>query len=454
MKEILSFFNPKDFKKNWPTLEGFIFYSVLLFFVVLITAESLNDAFSDINLSFEKFLKIEAIVLSIHAVIWFVYKQINKVLPVKSNRVNIAIAVEYDKKSKGLYLKTLETFKKKFREVDTNSRFNLFELPESKEFLNNKEAERFISNEGINLLIWGHTEQGNIGGIATTIFHLKFSYNFITVAQSLKELSDRQENFIQDINKVLIGRLWKVVRPNTLPDLRVVSENISEVSLYIIIKVIASYGLWLEALRYCDELLAILKKYNNPSLFPRFNEFEGTVKQTAADLANSISYHYSVTKNDFKTAKNYLSKALTYVENFFPALINLARISWLEGNKSEAKRFNKLAKKQSPGSNLVRLNNAFFALEEERFKSAVAAYKKIKSLPKGSNIFNVTTFLYSVFKKTNKPQYLFGSGLLNCRFGDPITGARELRKFMKLVKEKKEYKPLTGYASGTLVSHK
>lgn len=434
---------------------GGLFLSSITLFILVLSILLGFDQFKSLIITPKNIFVIEFTVIFLNLIVWSFSKYSKNIVPANRKQLNVAINIEYHNESKNLYKKAIETFKRKFKEIDINNEFNIFEISINKKFLNDRDAEEFILNEKINLLIWGYTEEGKVQNLDTTIFHLRFSYNFITAGRSYEEHSEQYKNFTQDINNALIGRLWEVTRPNTLPDLRVVSENISEISLYIIIKAITSYGLWRVALKYCDELLTMLKRYNSPNLFPRFNEFEDIVKQMAADLSNSISYHYSVIENDFKTARDYSSKALTYVDNFFPALINLARISWLLGNREEAKKFTKIARKQNASSALVRLNHAFFALEEGRFKSAVATYKKIKNVPQGLNIFDVTTFLYSVFEKTQEPSYLFGSGVLNLHFGDKIEGKKELEQFLNLAnKEKNKYIILINYTQGILSSLK
>jgi hypothetical protein len=453
MDEIFSFLNPKEFKNNWPTKEGFIFYLVFTFCFWLTLVGLFNSTFSKNALNLEQATVSLVILLLIHILSWFVYFFIKKILPIKKNKINIALSIKYDEKGKEISLKTIEKFKKKFREIKTHNHFNIFDIHKSVSFLNDKEAEIYAKKEGITLLIWGYTDHGNIEGIETTIFNLKFSYCFASFGKSQEEFLKSRENFSRNISNALEKRLWKISKPNNLPELSIVSENISEVTLFIVIKVLISLSYWKLALGFCDELLQMLKNIPNRNAFPKFNIFQSIVKTTSADLSNSISYYFISRKEDFHKAKHYASKALTYINDYFPALINMASLSESEGKTDVAKKFNQLANKKEPGNNLVRLNKAFFALKEKKYKLAVSAYKKIKKIPNGSNVFDTTTFLYSYFEKTKEPSYLFGSGILNYRFGDKTTGKIELKKFLNLVKNHQEkYKPLIGYISGVLIS--
>lgn len=435
--------------REYATFKGLLLsssYVVILSLTLLLTLNQITA----VVFNLETVGLVTGGLLFINFLAWIRARIIGSFIPARKNKINIGIAIKCDPESETLYKKAINTLESKFAQLDEYNNFNIFELPKSLVFTSDKKAEEFILKEGIHLLIWGETEYGSIQSLENSIFQLRFSYNYRTVAKTPEEIATKQINFAKDMNKALVGRVWRIVHPNSLPDLRVVAENLTEVSLYIILRSVASFGFWKLALDYAEELTKLLNDFDDKSKFPNYDIFRKTVISHILDLSTSISYYY-ITNNDFRKAKNFSLKALSYDDADFASLINLAKLSWEEGNKKRAQQYNKRAKKQQPANNLVRVNNAFFALEEGNYSRAVNLYRKIKSLPEGSNIFYITNFLYSVYSGTNEPSFLFASGYLNFRLGDKKIGAKDLKKFLRLTSRKSsKYKPLRNLAQGNL----
>lgn len=104
------------------------------------------------------------------------------------------------------------------------------------------------------------------------------------------------------------------------------------------------------------------------------------------------------------------------------------------------------------------LNRAFFGIFEKNYASALYFYKEIIKKGRSVNLKTITdviTFLDE--RKSEDPNefaYYFAIGLLNYRFWQEQMGIKELRKFVKLAKNKAEYREMINYAEDEILTRK
>ena len=98
------------------------------------------------------------VVMSIYVISWLSRRYL-------FNDKNTIIAFGIDAKdpsSKEYYHKIIENFTYQIGILGLNKKIKISILPSDMVFKNAKEAERFVDKNGISLLLWGRTEQGNI----------------------------------------------------------------------------------------------------------------------------------------------------------------------------------------------------------------------------------------------------------------------------------------------------
>lgn len=452
MEKLLTFGDLQLIAKNWSKPLGLVYSSLILTVLIFAAFTGLNTGFS-LNLGFIQFIEVLLIILVMNILLWLLFYGVKKLFFSKPNKINIMFSFSVDAKTSDLYHKLYEYFKRKIESIDERNNFYVSDISEQYQFTNRIKAESFILQEKITLLIWGNIEAGNINGQEAAVFNPTFSYNYKLKSNNPEEYSAKKQLFSANIQQSINNRNWQIFQNQSLPQLKVVTANFVEVSLYIVARCIITLGYMKLANEYCLEIVESLKS-KDKSTYPDYDTFKKLVLDTHLQLCDFLMTFFSLEKIDLNEAEKYANEILKYYPNSFGALTHLARLSWLKGAKDDAKRFAHRAKEANPSSNINRFNEAFFALEEEDFTKVLNMYKKIKNIPEEmGNILQVTTFLESEYDNTANLSMLFASGYLNFYYADKERGIELLNSFDNEVEKKglnQKYKILLDSTKTTL----
>lgn len=419
------------------TKKGWFKIAVLLLIFILALLLSTPKAF---GLKFSFAYLIAAFIFLFVAeflwtLIWLIYS--GRILITRRDKVSILFAVKVEEESKVIYRELLKSFRREVKNANLN---NLFEIKilEDIEFTQEK-AEKYVVEERVNLLIWGDTEELSFKGEPVTDLHLNFTYWY-------KASPSRRPAFRRVIDEGIRNRAWDIFHLNKLPTLRIVSENLSESSIFIIAGCLVSFGF----LKIAFDLLSLLHKkiegITNKSVFPNYSNFKRMIKNHLLQLGYLLCFAF-LKKDNFSEAKKYGLESLRFNSSFFPALLNLALVFWRSGDRIKAEEFSRKAYKADPSNTLNRFNKAFFFMLQGKYKKAAVQYKKISAIPSGTNILDIIDFLESEFKRrTDEPGLLFAAGYLNCEFADKKRGRQQLSKFLELARAETKYAPLVNLA--------
>ncbi len=385
----------------------------------------------------------------LHSIVWVISKLIYRKVFLTGDRILVAFAITIDKDSKDVVEKTIKEFRRNIYSVDQTN-FRVETYPQEVSFKENRAAEKYAKNNGVDLLIWGDTESGTDKGEKITILHPSFTFHLRTFGtdENVREL--QLKKFLKTIEPIVKGKKLSINHTSTLPSIKIVSDNLSAVSLYMISKCLMSFGYLEMAYKY---LLRLREEITNESEYLDKKLIDELSKRLSLQLAEFLSYYFSVISIDHDKASYYCQQALSLNPGSLPALVNYARLLWLQGKRSQARQLSVLAWRTHPGNDIIRCNLAFFALVEGKYKKAIKSYNSIKRDVQ-TNILDVIEFLEREFESSNDLALLFGAGYLNIRSADTERGKQLLQKFVEKATAQNpgKFSPLIRRSTTTLSS--
>ena len=418
---------------EWKTLFGWCIYSIFLFFIsasIILTIKSFG-----INLESYTLLGLLLILQIIHSVIWF----IKRTIFYDPEIITIGFAITPEESSKDYYKEIKKKFKENLSLRKLSKFLKIIELPTDLKFEKDEDAEKFILQKDIRVLIWGNTTEAMIDNAPFTQFNVKFSYQHGVIDPT------KRKKFVEDIDVAAQRKYWGIWRPQSYYGLIVVSGNILEISLFIFgicLATIPQIKYLLRAVEIFEALEIILKERRKDENFPNLPFVKQKVRNFLRDAYTILQIFYWQEYKDLSKATEFAKKAIKFDENNFLAHQNLAIFKWLNGDKEGAKFHTNRAWKIKPGHPLPRFNFAFFYMWDKQFDLALKEYKKIQYAGE-TNTLDVAEFLYNEYEKTPENfGLLFASGWVNINFADQVRGILQLQEFLNKTKSLSEYKTL------------
>jgi tetratricopeptide (TPR) repeat protein len=297
-------------------------------------------------------------------------------------------------------------------------------------FRNKEEAELFNIKKGIDLIIWGGFTNDilKVDGENINEIELHFSYGH----PDNKEKTIGKMILLDISSKLAKKSYWKIVESNSLKDTTIISNNIFDISTYIIALTLKIYG------QLGKSLLLFEQLYNN--LVERKDNFQKDVLPHLHNLYEVLIIEYGINRNNYNLGSDLCSKILNIKENDFFALSNLATFQCKLGNKEGAEKLVELLLKLYPKIPTTEVDVAYFRIIQKNYTSAFKHYKNLMNF----NTINfepqyVIEFLCDEYDKLKEPALLFGVGILSYKFGDKKLAKDNLHLFLQKANET-EYK--------------
>lgn len=371
-------------------------------------------------------------------VLYFFIQRILIIISVSfSKKINIVLAYNLE----SVLVLNTEKFQKKYKSLEINLKkyIRIYELENSISVIvapadvklsnSSAEAKTKLGLLGSTLLVWGDLVLQN----KTYFFRTRFSYEFgykknISLVKARENVSKYIESFT---NK----RLYPSVR-NRLSSFE---ENLLLTCLFILGFSTFSVRDYKKSIFLFETFRKSLKESNIITQYD-FSSLNNEVKGLLVQMyINEINYFYglkSIIKN-IVVIKEIANKIIEIDLYNYQCNIVLAFVSEIEGNRSLALKYNKVAEMNIPINNYAHLfNQAYFSLIDENFTKTIEIYK---SIPVGNQNLNLSTsevsnFMNEKFFTTGKLEFLFADGYICYMWDDKNRGKKMLKSFTEKAK--------------------
>lgn len=420
--------------KNWQTKKGLL---ISILFFILFCSSITTFSFFD-NIYFW-------LCLILGLFIWFiVWSLLSGRVDLPTNKKVIYLCFDVDWDGIKNYRRVIKKLNHTIRDVGLYSelviRNSAYDLVKNK-----SDAHRLCSTRKIDLIIWGKTEYGYREEQKVLIFEVSHT------GKLSSNLNDKLEYFLADLTLIFAKRNWTINEVNELEEYKVVSSHFLETILFMIGIYYYDEGHFEKAIKLFEYLLPLLvKKESKEDAF----EYKIQSARVRALLCESY-YFYGRLLHDqgkVKESYNYLLKIPEKVPNPIALFMVLARVSYLKGNDDDAKLFTDKIRNKDKRHPAVCLNYGFFGIKQKNYDRVRFWYdeflkhKKLKDI----DIFSVITFLDKEYSESpSEHAYLYALGIVN-GFLDPVQRKHDLQKFVKLAKNREDYKLLVKRAKELL----
>lgn len=393
-------------------------------------------------MTFEEELIIGLIITIFGAVLtalgWFLKKYWNKIiiffkriiLKVIPQNFNFALSIEFKEGiNTGNYF---EEVKKNLKSTILDNNLNglviLQDISDLKKFNSPDEAVEFLKKKNLNLLVWGSLSPDSLksNGKNINVFNLRFTW------LHPKDKHNKLGRMMAlDINsKLAYKRYWKIMEESSYDDLKIVGDNLSEISIYIL-------ALSLKVFGQINSSLHLFETLFNKSQDEHFKEM---VKPHLLNCYELIICDSIYNKNSYSIAESSCLNHLRLNPNTHFGLSNLALFQFKLGKINDSKKTIADLCRIYPLDPITIVDAAFFYVLEKDYHNAYKSYNKLVSYRPEQikfNFLDVVEFLTDQYKINNDPALLYGSGLISFYFGDKALGNKDLKHFLRKANDTK-----------------
>ncbi len=370
---------------------------------------------------------------------WFVRRRL-QFLPINFN-VMLSINSEHGLNT-GIYFNEIKKHLNRLLDESSLSTFiKIKDYSQAKKFENKKEVETFRKSKDIDLIIWGDFSHDSLkqGGKPLSVLNLNFTYG---------HPETREKRIGKMINLDLSSKFakknyWQIVDENSYQDIKVVSNNLFDMCVYILALTLKLYGQIEKSLVLFEILFSSLEERKDnfkDLLIPHLSNLY------SIKIVDAIWY-----KKKRSQGLEVCKKMLSLQPNNFFALSNLSLFEYLAGDMASASENVKLLKRLYPNKAVTHFDVAFFKILNKDYKGAYEEYRKLMN-PDYAGQFNpqqVVEFLYIEYTKNKEPAFLYACGFISYYFGDRTISKQDLTKFIRL-SDRIIYKYMTAKAERLL----
>lgn len=410
---------------EWKTRKGYFVVISMIFLVIFFYLKIPLTLFSSLGY---------IIVFLLWTFIWYIGS--SRVIIPLSNKKTVVFSFNVDAEGKRNYSRILIDLSHKLEELQLSSRIRIINAAPDL-ISNTQQATKYRENKKVDIVVWGKSFYGNLNEKKV----LKFEVNHTCVVS--EGLKQKPQLFFSDLAVILQRRKWTVDELNELADVKIVADDFLETCLFII-------GIYYYDEKSLDDAICVFEAIL-PTLKAKAIDTEDNFRIIQEGRVNAmltelyfLKAQIADSSGDHPTAVFLLSKILLYVPNKIPVLINLARSYYLSGDFSNAQKCTKEMRqidKKHPG---IFLNNAFFGIIQKNYERVRFWYDEILKLTsiRDIDLFSVITFLDDEYKKYPAEHcFLYAFGIVN-GYIDPNRRKIDLRRFLKLTKDRPEYEVL------------
>jgi len=346
---------------------------------------------------------------------------------------NIALSFEFEEGlNSGNYFEQIKkNLQKNINHTGLNKHIIIKDFSDIHKFSNKNEAESFRSRKNIDLIIWGDFSRDNLKANNEIVNEIKLYFTYGHPENKEKTIG---KMLSLDLSSSLAQKNYcKIYDNNSFEDIKIISNNIFDISMFIIAYTLLLYGHVTKSLELFEKL------YND--LLNRKDNFRKKVTPLLFFCYEILIVEYGLNKKNWKLGLNLCSKILKIDNNNFFALSNIAVSQYRLGLEKDAENSVDELLQLYPGNHVTEVNVAFFRILQKRYSNAFKHYRNIINSKETILTQDVIEFLGAEYDNKKEPAFLYGIGVLSFRFWDKKLALRYLSQFIEEASER-DYKPM------------
>jgi tetratricopeptide (TPR) repeat protein len=336
----------------------------------------------------------------------------------------IVFAIEFDEglNSGNYFNKIKRDFIKKIYNSGLSSQIKIVDISDVYIFKCKEDAELFRQEKEIDLVIWGDFTYDNLKIDNSVVNKVNLNFTFRLPYNQSNEIKSLLAKDLQ--SKFAQRAYWQIFESNSLKDIEIVTNNIFNISTYILAVTLEIFGELEKSTILLENLYNDLKRKNDLLW-----------KELIPNLLNCyaiLSIEHGSYRKNYPLGINYCKKSLQLDADNFAANSNMALYQYRSGKKEIARQYVEKLKKLNPNSDITLLDVSFFRILEKDYHGFLNGYKKLKRKYRkvSFNIPEVVEFLEEQYEALKEPAILFAFGFLNCEYGDIEVGKDDLKRFL------------------------
>lgn len=410
---------PRLWGAAWNTWLGLLKYTIVLLIIVAIVCKFASISLRDGAIAF-------VFAEGVGLLVW-----IGSRLQYDADLITVAFALDTTDDPGGYTKKILKAFGRIVSEHGLSGIMRYRELPADVRFTSGEQAERYLMKKDIRVLLWGHTITGTSGGVETTRFDVRTSYQYASAQRQ------GTEGLIISINQSVKRGHWDVQATNSLATMQIVAGNVTEIAIYTLAMCLLAERqerYVLKGVALLEALSVILESKTVGPNFPNLREVKARTEERLIAEYKALAMFYTNEKRDLNAAIEVLEKGLVRNPTDGWFYLDAGAAYWKSGDLERGEKFTKIAayrlSKSDPQYPLVILNLAFIDLYQGRFRDALRGYRKLGNKLLLTNTVDVIRFMNDEYLRTSKLPLLFGLGFLELHYGDSNLGKESLGLFL------------------------
>ena len=248
-----------------------------------------------------------------------------------------------------------------------------------------------------------------------------------------KYINDKENKLgklvILDIgSRLAVKNYWQIIENNSLEDINIVSNNLFDISLYIVGLTLKLYGRLGESKEIFEKLYKKLEVSSD--------NFKDLVRPHLFDCYIIFINEIIATKRNYTEGIIFCENILKIEENNYFALTNLAVFCYKVGDSNKCEKAVELLLGYYPKEPHTEVDVAFIRIIQGRYKNAYKHYSRLVKMGKITfNFQEVIEFLSNEYEKIKEPALLYGAGVISYFWGDKILAKQDLDNFLKQASE-------------------
>lgn len=357
--------------------------------------------------------------------LWFRRLKLN-LLPVK---FNVALSLDFkDGLNSGIYYQ--ETKNNLLKIIDQNGLSGLVilkDFSDIKKFSSKNEAESFRNKKQLDLIIWGGFSGDGLkkGGEEIYKIDLNFTYGY----PDDKEKKIGAMLLVDIGSKFAVKNYWQILENNSSVDLEIITNNLFDLSAYILGTTLKLSGRIAVSLKIFESLFNKLLVQND-----RFSQ------QIIPHILNCYEVFIvdiGVNRKRSDLGVEFCRKYLKLKQNNFFALSNLAIFQYRLGLEKEAEKNVEKLLKLYPNQPVTEVDIAFFRILQKNYTNAYKHYQKLSTYQQiDFNAQEVVEFLFSQYELKKDSGLLYGAGIISFYFGDQSLAKETFLQYLSVASER------------------
>lgn len=341
---------------------------------------------------------------------------------------DIAFSIDFQEGlNSGEYFKEIKNnFIENIHKTGLDKRIRLRDFSDIKKFENEDEAKAFVCDKAVDLIIWGRFSNDVLKSGGKAINKLKLNFTYYHPDDRMRKIGAM---LLMDISsKLAIKNFWTITEDDSLHDVEIVSNNLFDVSTYIVGVILKLFG----QIEKCIDILEPLYE----DLVARHDDFATHIIPHLMNCYELMVIDAIPNRKKYQRAKLYCQKILRFKPDNYFGISNLALFQYRTGEQAQAQGNVETLLRLYPREAATEIDVAFFRILQGDYKNAFKHYLRLSKMPSVPiEPQQTVAFLGEEYEKTKEPAFLYGSAIISTYFGDRELAEIDFKTFLKKFNE-------------------